>query len=187
MLDKTGKICYNHKVLDIKVHDKPDFEVIIMQETAETEQSREQNGDIDEKLTGLIHSWFARLRGNISAGKSEFIGGQVQLERNRILLTIRHNGELAQKQLAVKLNVSPQSMSESLTKLEHDGYITRRKSCLDKRETIVALTQAGSVRAEELAQKMREHSHLFLQPLTVQEKQTLYNLLKKLAADHTDS
>ena len=31
--------------------------------------------DIDEQLTGLIHDWFARLRGQISAGNSEFLGG----------------------------------------------------------------------------------------------------------------
>ena len=32
--------------------------------------------DIDEQLTGLIHDWFARLRGQISAGNSEFLGGE---------------------------------------------------------------------------------------------------------------
>lgn len=140
----------------------------------------QEQQDIDEQLTGLIHDWFARLRGQISAGKSEFLGGQTLLERDRILLTIGGSGEIAQKHLALRLNVSPQSMSEALSKLENDGYVARSKSQLDKRETIVTLTPAGRTHSDELAQKMRSHAHRFLEPLSTEEKQTLYSLLKKL-------
>lgn len=57
--------------------------------------------DIDEQLTGLIHDWFARLRGQISAGNSEFLGGEhTLLERERILLTIGRYGEVVQKRLS---------------------------------------------------------------------------------------
>ncbi len=137
--------------------------------------------DIDEQLTGLIHDWFSRLRGQISAGKSEFLGGgRSLLERDRILLTISMNGTITQKRLAEHIAVSPQSISESLSKLENDGYITREKNQLDKRETIVALTPSGMEHSSELAQKMRSQAHRFLEPLSDDEKQTLYSLLKKL-------
>lgn len=136
--------------------------------------------DIDEQLTGLIHDWFARLRGQISAGKSEFMGGRALLERERVLLTIGRDGEIVQKRLSELLSVSPQSMSEALVKLEHDGYITRTKSQRDKRETIVTLTPAGKAHSDELAQKMQSQAHRFLEPLTEEEKHTLYSLLKKL-------
>ncbi len=137
--------------------------------------------DIDEQLTGLIHDWFARLRGQISAGNSEFLGGNhTLLERERILLTIGRNGEIVQKQLSEIFSVSPQSMSEALSKLEHDGYITRIKNQLDKRKTIVSLTPAGREHSDRLAQKMRSQSHRFLEPLSPEEKQILYDLLKKL-------
>ena len=63
--------------------------------------------DIDEQLTGLIHDWFSRLRGQISAGKSEFLGGgRSLLERDRILLTISRNGTITQKRLAVHIRVA---------------------------------------------------------------------------------
>ena len=144
--------------------------------------------DIDEQLTGLIHDWFARLRGQISAGKSGFMGGgQALLERDRILLTIGSSGAIAQKHLAQRSGVSPQSMSEALVKLEHDGYITRSKSQLDKRETIVVLTAAGQAHSDELAQEMRSQAHRFLEPLSAEEKQTLYTLLKKLTGEHTSA
>ncbi len=154
-------------------------------ETDQTDQTNPtdksgETGGIDEQLTGLIHSWFARLRGQISAGKSEFLDGQTILERDRILLTIGCNGEIAQKHLAQRLNVSPQSMSESLYKLENDGYVARNKSRLDKRETIVTLTPEGKAHSDELAQKMRRQAHRFLEPLSTEEKKTLYSLLKKL-------
>ncbi len=137
--------------------------------------------DIDEQLTGLIHDWFVRLRGQISAGKSEFIGGNHSLlERDRILLIIGRKGAIVQKQLSELLSVSPQSMSESLSKLENDGFITRSKNQRDKREIIVSLTPAGREQSDRLAQKMRSQAHCFLEPLTAEEKQTLYDLLKKL-------
>ena len=126
--------------------------------------------DIDEQLTGLIHDWFARLRGQISAGNSEFLGGEhTLLERERILLTIGRYGEVVQKRLSEMLQVSPQSMSESLAKLEHD-----------ERETIVALTASGQERSDWLKGKAREQAHRFLEPLNSEEKQTLYTLLMKL-------
>ena len=58
--------------------------------------------DIDEQLTGLIHDWFSRLRGHISAGNSEFLGGDhTMLERERILLTIGgSSGGIVQKRLS---------------------------------------------------------------------------------------
>lgn len=151
----------------------------IRSETDETDQPDQSDG-IDEQLTGLIHNWFARLRGQISAGKSEFLDGQTILERDRILLTIGVRGEIAQKHLAQRLNVSPQSMSEALYKLENDGYVARSKSQLDKRETIVTLTPEGKAHSDELAQKMRRQAHRFLEPLSAEEKKTLYSLLKKL-------
>ena len=140
--------------------------------------------DIDEQLTGLIHDWFSRLRGQISAGKSEFLGGggRSLLERDRILLTIGRNGSISQRRLAEHIAVSPQSMSESLAKLENDGYITRQKNQLDKRETIVSLTPAGADHSSELAENMHSQAHHFLEPLSEEEKQTLYSLLKKLTA-----
>lgn len=137
--------------------------------------------DIDEQLTGLIHNWFAKLRGQISAGKSEFLGGgKSLLERDRILLTIGRSSTISQKRLAEQLAVSPQSMSESLAKLENDGYIARAKNQQDKRETIVSLTPEGKSHSDELAQKMHSQAHRFLEPLSEEEKQTLYALLKKL-------
>lgn len=139
--------------------------------------------DIDLQLTGLIHDWFVRLRGHIAAGNSEFLGGDhMLLERERILLTIGRDGAVVQKTLSGRLLVSPQSMSESLAKLEHDGYIIRSKNQRDKRETIVELTPSGRERSDWLEKRMRDQAHRFLEPLSDEEKQTLYNLLMKLVA-----
>ena len=47
VLDKVGKVWYNHKVLDV-----------ILRELKRTGRG-ELMADIDEQLTGLIHDWFA--------------------------------------------------------------------------------------------------------------------------------
>ena len=67
---------------------------------------------------------------------------------------------------------------------DHNRYDCRRRNAsknqLDKRETIVALTASGQERSDWLKGKAREQAHRFLEPLNIEEKQTLYTLLRKL-------
>lgn len=44
----------------------------------------------------------------------------------------------------------------------------------------MALTASGQERSDWLKGKAREQAHRFLEPLNIEEKQTLYTLLRKL-------
>lgn len=63
--------------------------------------------------------------------------------RVRLMNMLKENGELSQKEIAEKLDIRPQSLSELLVKMESDGFISRRQDKDDKRVIVVALTEKG--------------------------------------------
>lgn len=130
--------------------------------------------DIDEQLVLIIHRWLAKTRGQIAAG------GHMCLERERILRLVDSSGRISQKQLAQQFSVSPQSMSEALSKLEHDGYIVRTKNETDKRETLVSLTEKGRSHSAEVSEERTRQAQKFFAAFTQSEKETLYSLMEKL-------
>ena len=50
---------------------------------------------------------------------------------------------MPQRDMCTALGIRPQSLGETLTKLERAGYITRRISDLDHRALLVSITPAG--------------------------------------------
>ena len=58
--------------------------------------------------------------------------------RVRLMNMLKENGELSQKEIAEKLDIRPQSLSELLVKMESDGFISRRQDKDDKRVIVVA-------------------------------------------------
>lgn len=100
--------------------------------------------------------------------------------RGRIMSLLSDEGEMNQCQIAARLDIRPQSLSELLGKMECDGVVSRRQSEEDKRQTIVSLTDSGREKLEIFRKTHREHAAEFLSSLSEEEKITLAALLKKL-------
>lgn len=100
--------------------------------------------------------------------------------RVRLMNMLKENGELSQKEIAEKLDIRPQSLSELLVKMESDGFISRRQDKDDKRVIVVALTEKGEEQLVVLRQANREHAEKLFSPLTEEEKDALIAILKKL-------
>lgn len=100
--------------------------------------------------------------------------------RERILRFIGEQEPISQNRLSELLGIRPQSLSETLKKLEQDGYIRRTKNEADKRETLVTLTDTGRQRQEEVQSARTEQVERFLSPLTEEEQRQLFTLLCKL-------
>ena len=114
-------------------------------------------------------------------------GGEIMLPppprehgRVRLMNMLKENGELSQKEIAEKLDIRPQSLSELLVKMESDGFISRRQDKDDKRVIVVALTEKGEEQLVVLRQANREHAEKLFSPLTEEEKDALIAILKKL-------
>ena len=100
--------------------------------------------------------------------------------RVRLMNMLKENGELSQREIAEKLDIRPQSLSELLVKMESDGFISRRQDKDDKRVIVVALTEKGEEQLVVLRQANREHAEKLFSPLTEEEKDALIAILKKL-------
>ena len=100
--------------------------------------------------------------------------------RVRLMNMLKENGELSQKEIAEKLDIRPQSLSELLVKMESDGFISRRQDKDDKRVIVVALTEKGEEQLVVLRKANREHAEKLFSPLNDEEKDALIAILKKL-------
>lgn len=100
--------------------------------------------------------------------------------RGRMLSVLNDSGAMSQTQLAARLAIRPQSLSELLAKSEAEGFVERRQSDEDKRQTIVSITEAGRNRVALFREAHRSRAEKFCSPLTEEEKTTLMALLEKL-------
>lgn len=100
--------------------------------------------------------------------------------RVRLMNMLKENGKLSQREIAEKLDIRPQSLSELLVKMESNGFISRRQDKDDKRVIVVALTEKGEEQLVVLQQANREHAEKLFSPLTDEEKDALIAILKKL-------
>jgi DNA-binding MarR family transcriptional regulator len=69
--------------------------------------------------------------------------------QGRILTLLRLRSEISQKELAVMLDMTSQSLGELLAKLERSGYITRTPLADDRRARYIYLTEAGKAASED--------------------------------------
>ena len=107
-------------------------------------------------------------------------GGAFAQERMLDVIS-RFEGGVRQKELTEELKIRPSSVSETISKLEHDGYVKRKVDPDDKRATLITLTEVGEARAAELADERGAKLSKAFEPLTDEEKEQLILLLEKLS------
>ena len=92
--------------------------------------------------------------------------------RERLLIVAdSYDGGVRQKDLVEELDISPAAVSELVSKLEKDEYVTREVDQSDKRATIIKLTDLGKARAAELADERNERFAKAFTALTDKEKE----------------
>lgn len=107
--------------------------------------------------------------------------------RGRMLAVLNDNGAMSQAQLAARLNIRPQSLSELLAKAESEGFVERKQSEEDKRQTIVSITEAGRARVAGFRDAHRRRAEEFCSALSEEEKDTLKEILEKLIASRGET
>lgn len=103
--------------------------------------------------------------------------------QRRVLILLREAGTITQRELTERLGIQSGSASEVIAKLENTGLVTRALSEADRRTVDISLTEEGMRRAEEaVEQRRRRHEEMF-SVLSVEEKEQLLGLLRKINAD----
>lgn len=97
-----------------------------------------------------------------------------------ILMELSHFDHMTQYELAKRTHLTPPTVSVTLQKMEHDGYITRTPDEHDLRQMLVALTDKG--REAELGNRARANAleQTILAGFTDEERHMLTSLLSRM-------
>lgn len=113
-------------------------------------------------------------------GLNGFVGRQGRVRENLLTIIAAAPEGIRTKDVAKRAGINQSSTSESLSKLEDDGYIKRTVDPADKRATLIFLTDLGKARANEIKDQQEAlFGHLF-DNLTADEKTELARLLDKI-------
>lgn len=136
---------------------------------------------MNEQLMERIFRLYALLRRGpgLGLGGEGEKGGRPSAQ-NRILLMLGESDGISQRDMTTLLRLRPQSVSETISKLEAAGLVERRQSERDKRIFNIFLTDDGRERVSDLLQDRPDFAAMFLSPLSDEEKLQLTELLGKL-------
>ena len=95
---------------------------------------------------------------------------------------IAHNPHLSQRQIAAHIGTAPTVLVKPLDKLEKRGLISRLRSADDRRRARVRITPAGEGLLREARQRILSVEEQLTEKLTREERRTLLDLLRKIAA-----
>jgi DNA-binding MarR family transcriptional regulator len=102
----------------------------------------------------------------------------------RLLTSLLSDGPASQADLGRRTGIHLSDMVAALNELERSGYVRRAPDPADRRRNIISITDAGTGRTTELADRVREIQETLLEPLDEQERRQLTALLVKLYEHH---
>ena len=129
-----------------------------------------------------IDAAFRRAFHTVAEQQGESFSSESGRGHGKILRALDHNDGMTQKDLAERLGIRPQSLTDALLRLEQQGAIVRTRSERDKREQLVHITEAGRSRARHVAELHQKAAQLVLSELAEEEKQQLSTLLERIIA-----
>lgn len=96
--------------------------------------------------------------------------------QNKVLIALAEEDNLPQKELAQRLDLTPQSTAEFVNKLVKKGFATKIASPTDRRVQLIRITEKGQTEASKNVAAIPE----YLDYLTNDEQQELTALLGKI-------
>lgn len=94
-----------------------------------------------------------------------------------ILFVLNGAGELSQRELAAKINVTPSTITTAIQKMEKEGYIVRRADEKDQRILRLQVTEKGKDCIEHIKEVGEKMDALLFQGMNLEEKLLLKRLL----------
>lgn len=98
----------------------------------------------------------------------------------RILQFLAEHEPVTQKKLADACDLDVTTMSRVLDRLEKEGYLKREKNPQCRRSYLIALTENGYKKAEEIAEGFQKLDEKICAGLKEEESETLLILLHKV-------
>jgi DNA-binding MarR family transcriptional regulator len=96
------------------------------------------------------------------------------------MLLANANPGIAQTDIASQLGIDKASVVSLIDRLEHSGWVERRRSTEDRRRQGIFLTPEGVKACRSLRKEMIEHERKFVSRYSEQELRVLISLLRRL-------
>ena len=113
---------------------------------------------------------------------SHMDGLDLRIAEFTILMLVKGNGDVNQKQLGQALDISPPNMAVTLDRMVERGWVERVRSTSDRRAQHVHLTAQGRTLAERAHRISTTMEEKALAALSRAERALLIELLRKIAS-----
>lgn len=99
----------------------------------------------------------------------------------RVLDALAATGEVSQKELATRLEVTPAVVTRQAEVLSAKGLLVQRANPRSKRENVLVLTPKGESAAQDATKAVQACQMRFLAPLKVQDETALERAIETLS------
>lgn len=97
-----------------------------------------------------------------------------------ILFILDKEGELSQRELSEKMNLTPPTITSALQKMEKMGYIRRRPDQFDQRILRLCITEKGKSCIEQICSVGKEMEEMVFRGMSMEESLLLKRLLMQV-------
>jgi DNA-binding MarR family transcriptional regulator len=98
----------------------------------------------------------------------------------RVLDALVHAGEVSQKELANRLEVTPAVVTRQAEVLSERGLLTQRANAVSKREKVLAITRKGEEAVTDATKAIIRTQKRLLEPLSLQDETSLERAITNL-------
>lgn len=138
----------------------------------------ERKKDIIEEIIGYTFD-FSNLMDEIFDENEKLAKYKLTAKQTKII-KILNKQNLTTSELAQKIDSTPSSLSQIISKMEKNDYIKRIISTDDRREIIVTLGKKGSAYINELYAFYRNSANIYINALSDEELELMRTFYKKI-------
>ncbi len=134
----------------------------------------------NQKERRLMHMFLSASRLHHMLAESKISKLGLHRSQHHMLICIKNNSAVCQKDLAQKLEISPAAVAVTLKKLEASGFIKRCASSDDNRMNQIELTEAGNELIEKTGEYFLHIDHATFEDFSEEEMETFEALILKM-------
>jgi DNA-binding MarR family transcriptional regulator len=136
---------------------------------------------------GFLITKIHHLSGRIFSKKLKDYGIEISPGQGRILFALWQEDNISITELTRRTQLSKSTMTDMLDRMENDGLIERKTSDMDKRRTLVQLTEATRKLHEKYLAVSKDMTELFYRGFSDEDIDLFEEYLQKLLLNLTES
>ncbi|HKC61970.1 MAG TPA: helix-turn-helix domain-containing GNAT family N-acetyltransferase [Myxococcales bacterium] len=133
-----------------------------------------------ERRADAVRSFNRFYTRKIGVLQEKLLHGPFSLTEVRVLYELAHRDEPTASDLSEDLGLDPAYLSRMLRAFERRGLVKRRRSALDGRSSLLALTPAGKRALSPLEERARQEIAALLRNLSGGQQRTLLDSMKSI-------